>query len=348
LQRLALFITALALISLPSEAGSSSALFSTTLQPTPFWPNSALDGEGKEQTGSKSRRHEPRQTIDSASNSGVVRTIVLTFDDGPDQETTPIVLAELKKRGIKAVFFVAARRLIAGGSRGRRQRALLRQMIREGHTVANHTVNHIHLCEHPERMAAEIDGNDQILEELLGFKPRLFRSPFGDSCEALDQALASRGLVNAGWTIDPQDWRRTDPEAVAGYVIRKLENLPERGVVLLHDTRRAGVVALPKILDFIEAENRRARKGYARPIAIRGEQELLSHPSGYGAPSHTHAVAGDSENAIDAEKTPLPAANQTDPISQTGQLALRRVGRTLRSTTRALPSAKTILGTLGL
>lgn len=207
--------------------------------------------------------------------AGTPREIVLTFDDGPDMRTTPPVLAELRRRNLKAIFFVAGRRLVAGGKRGRIQRELVRQMVRDGHLVGSHTIHHVHLCDRPDRIDAELDGNDRIIEDVTGIRPPLFRTPFGDRCAALDAALAQRGLVDFGWTIDPQDWRLPPPEQVVAYVKAKLARLPGKATVLLHDTRWPGVRALPAILDFIEAENRRAARGRARPIHVRDYSVLF-------------------------------------------------------------------------
>lgn len=196
------------------------------------------------------------------------RELLLTFDDGPDAETTPLVLDELARRDLRAIFFVAGRRLLLRGQRGQRQRALIHEMLRRGHVVASHTIWHRHLCDQPEIIPSEIDGNDELLRALTGELPRLFRAPFGDKCPELELALRGRGLVDVGWSIDPQDWRRGDPAEVAGYVRKKLDGLRGRAILLLHDTRRSGVRALPAILDHVAAEQQRAARGLARPLVI--------------------------------------------------------------------------------
>jgi len=242
------------------------------------------------------RRSEPAPVLNPA------REILLTFDDGPDMATTPIVLDELERRGLKAIFFVAGRRLIAPGERGRIQRVLVQEMVNRGHLVANHTIWHKHLCDRPEIIAAEIDGNDEIIRNLTGQTPLLFRAPFGDKCPELDIALRGRGLVDVGWNIDPQDWRHSrKTDDIVDYVRAKLARLPHRAVLLLHDTRKAGVRALPAILDHIAEENRRAAMGLTRPILIRNYAVLL--------PEKPLPQTGIDEMVVDLSERLLPVAN---------------------------------------
>jgi len=246
------------------------------------------------------------------------RELLLTFDDGPDMATTPLVLDELERRGLKAIFFVAGRRLIAPGQRGRIQRALVQEMVKRGHLVANHTIWHKHLCDRPEIIAAEIDGNDEIIRNLTGQTPLLFRAPFGDKCPELDIALRGRGLVDVGWNIDPQDWQhRRKTDDIVDYVRGKLARLPHRAVLLLHDTRKAGVRALPAILDHIAEENRLAAMGLARPIRIRNYGVLL--------PEKPLPNSGIAEMVEDVSERMQPVANLLWPKTaseQTPQLGL--------------------------
>lgn len=197
------------------------------------------------------------------------RQVLLTFDDGPDENITPTVLAELSRRGLRAVFFVAGHRLMGNGPRATNRRQLVRRMVADGHLVANHTVSHVDLCQaSAEKMSAEIDGNSELVTATTGVRPLVFRPPFGAACPELDQALAARGLPNLGWTIDPQDWRRPPSAHVTAFVIGKLKTLSGNAVVLLHDTRWSGVQALPAILDFVEAEQVRSSRGQTSRIEI--------------------------------------------------------------------------------
>jgi peptidoglycan/xylan/chitin deacetylase (PgdA/CDA1 family) len=197
-----------------------------------------------------------------------VRELLLTFDDGPDLTSTPLVLDELDRRHLKAIFFVTGHNLVGKTAMVQARRELVRKIASHGHLVANHTLSHANLCRTPEAIPREVDGNAEIIAGATGVRPLLFRSPYGASCHALADALAERDLVQVGWNIDPQDWNAERTGRVFEYVVEKLDELPGKGILLLHDTHPAAVHALPRILDWIEAENRRAARGQTRPIRL--------------------------------------------------------------------------------
>ena len=208
------------------------------------------------------------------------RQVLLTFDDGPELSTTPLVLQALDRYQMKAAFFVAGRRIMGRTPGAIARRRLLQQIAESGHLVANHTVHHDDLCK-PKGTAAkvqiayEIDHTQRLITRTLGYAPKLFRAPFGSTCTALEQALADRNMLAVGWTIDPQDWRRQSPDKVAAFVIDRLQKMASRAVVLMHDTHLTGPQALPEILAFIDDERARASRGETRPLEIVEPSVLL-------------------------------------------------------------------------
>src|SRR5262249_38748476 len=67
---------------------------------------------------------------------------------------------------------------------------------------------------------------------------------------------------------DPQDWKNDSEEAVYKYLVEKLSRLEGRGILLLHDTHLASVRALPRALDWLARENRRAIAEGREPVTI--------------------------------------------------------------------------------
>ena len=121
------------------------------------------------------------------------RKLVLSFDDGPDLRVTPLVLDELDRRGLKAIFFITGCRVMGERPEDIARRELLRKIAAHGHLVANHTMTHHNLCPNPSRAAEEIDGNAELIAE------RDRRPPV-----SVPRAL--RGLL-------PHAWRRRWPSA---------------------------------------------------------------------------------------------------------------------------------------
>jgi peptidoglycan/xylan/chitin deacetylase (PgdA/CDA1 family) len=196
------------------------------------------------------------------------RELLLSFDDGPDLRGTPLILEELDRRGIKAIFFVTGWRLLGRRPEDIARRDLVRKIAAHGHLVANHTMNHHHLCHSDEDQAAEIDGNAELIARTTGVRPILFRSPYGDFCPSLEAALAARELPDIGWNIDPQDWKSENEDAVYSYLTGKLSQLSGRGIMLLHDTHEASVHALPRVLDWLARENARAVRAHREPVRL--------------------------------------------------------------------------------
>jgi peptidoglycan-N-acetylglucosamine deacetylase len=202
--------------------------------------------------------------------------VILTFDDGPHERFTSMVLDELARRDVQAIFFWVGRRL-TGGRLVAQRRELVDRAVREGHLVANHTINHVHLCQVPPASAAhEIDENARILEELSGLPMILFRAPYGSHCRSLRALLEARALSHFHWDIDPQEWSDHDARRTAAYVIGKLSRLRGRAVVLMHDTHLSTVRALPIVLDWIDEENERREQSGRPPIRILSGSQLLA------------------------------------------------------------------------
>jgi peptidoglycan/xylan/chitin deacetylase (PgdA/CDA1 family) len=197
-----------------------------------------------------------------------VRELMLTFDDGPDFHGTPLVLAVLDRHRYKGIFFVNGRWLMGNRPEDFSRREMVRRLAAHGHLVANHTLTHRNLCREPYTVAEEIDTNSEIIAYATGIRPLLFRSPYGARCRSLDQALRDRDLVQVGWSIDPQEWRASDPDGVFSYVTDKLAKLRGQAILLLHDKHPATVHALPRILDWIDQENARVARDGGVPIRI--------------------------------------------------------------------------------
>jgi peptidoglycan/xylan/chitin deacetylase (PgdA/CDA1 family) len=219
---------------------------------------------------------------DSASGAPEV---IFTFDDGPHRKYTATILDELDRHGIKAIFFWVGHRVTRGGGM-EAQIDLVHRAVREGHLIANHTINHANLCQLARDEAArEIDDNTRIYEQISGLPILLFRSPYGARCNQLMNMLEERAIQHMHWDLDPREWEHHSSERVAQYMIRKLKYLEGRAIVLMHDTHAASANALPQVLAWIEKENqRRVAQGKQPPIRILTGSDLLVERIGPALP----------------------------------------------------------------
>lgn len=168
----------------------------------------------------------------------VTRTISLTFDDGPHPIYTPRLLDVLSAEGVHATFFVM-------GSMAAKYPEIVERIVREGHSIGNHTLTHADLnTAAPLRARTELLLTDRIVRSISGADPSWFRLPYvGD-----DDAGARRNTVAilraqrlgyevTGLDFDTADWRYANSGGGAADVARMpLPVLDGRNLtVLMHD-----------------------------------------------------------------------------------------------------------------
>jgi len=188
--------------------------------------------------------------------------VAITFDDGPDPEVTPRVLDLLDAHGAKATFFCVGERAAAAPG-------LVREIVRRGHSVENHSHRHSTAFGWygPWRLRRELEAAQRVLAEAAGVAPIFFRAPFGTRNPLLDFALARLGLTLVSWTRRGYDTVDGDPARV---LRRLVDRLAAGDVLLLHDgvtirERRgepAVLAVLPRLLE------RLADRGL-KPVSLR-------------------------------------------------------------------------------
>ncbi len=215
------------------------------------------------------------------SASGEIE-LVLTFDDGPNPITTPLVLDILKEHNLKAIFFLVGE---MAESRDKRIPKILDRMLAEGHVIANHTQRHKDLCRAKEDKAIEdLDKGKETIERVTRVELAWLRLPFGVRCDRVDQMLADRKLKHFHWDLDPQEWKHGNKEKTVNYVTKELTRAGGRAVLLLHDIKKVTVEALPEILKWIDEENARREKSRKMKIRILPGWALAAEqlPKGLG------------------------------------------------------------------
>lgn len=155
------------------------------------------------------------------------RQVALTFDDGPDAETTPRVLDLLDAAGVRATFFCI-------GRRARELPSLVREIAARGHAVENHGDSHSRATAMfgYARLRDDIAAAQETLAELSGRRPRYFRPLGGFRNPWLDPILHGLDLRQACWTRRGLDSVRRNPQAVLRRLARRLA---AGDILLLHD-----------------------------------------------------------------------------------------------------------------
>ncbi len=193
------------------------------------------------------------------------RKLALTFDDGPDETYTPLILKLLAQSRQRATFFVI-------GDKVQAHPELARQIVRAGHDIANHTVSHPwHLALWPARRIARhlCHASEQIFQA-TGVMPQFFRPPAAVLSPRIAKGALLAGLHLVGYSVRAGDGSTL--VSSKGALGRLLKGLNGGAILLLHDAALKGMAPtameiMPPLLEELQ------RRGFQSvPLS-----ELLAH-----------------------------------------------------------------------
>jgi len=165
-----------------------------------------------------------------------------TFDDGPDIHTGEI-LDILKQENVKATFFLI-------GSKTKNNPDLVKRIIDEGHSIGNHTYNHISMSKYSlQKQIQELQETEKAVNKVVpGMDVVYFRPPYGQFNADTDKASIEENVRRILWTADSYDWAGKTAKDIANEAIGQAQN----GIILLmHDgvaNSSETVKALPAII----------------------------------------------------------------------------------------------------
>jgi len=189
------------------------------------------------------------------------RELALTFDDGPNGDTTEQLLELLARHNVRATFFLVGRCAAA-------QPALARRIAEQGHAIGNHTMTHPHLLAlGPAATRQEIVDGGKAIADATGVEPKIFRPPFGGRWPHTLRAAQELGLTSVMWNALGFDWREADASVIASRLLHGMRSNRTAGRAtnfLLHDgshrslgaNREATLAAVAQVL---QAEARHSR-----------------------------------------------------------------------------------------
>lgn len=165
------------------------------------------------------------------------KLVALTFDDGPNPDITPQVLAVLDKYDVKGTFFVL-------GSEVAAYPEIAKQIVDEGHIIGNHSYNHPRFSElSDEEVLIEIEQTQAAIYDATNVLPTLYRMPYGDGGARVVNLLPD--LTSIIWNIDSEDWVSRDAYVI---YLDVMEDLLQHSLLLMHDKDQATVDALELII----------------------------------------------------------------------------------------------------
>jgi peptidoglycan/xylan/chitin deacetylase (PgdA/CDA1 family) len=155
------------------------------------------------------------------------KQVALTFDDGPDRNSTPTLLDLLRETKVPAAFFCVGGKVAANPE-------LAARIVREGHLLENHSFAHSNFTNFfsGARLESELSQTQAAIEKASGAAPKFFRPPMGLSNPRIFRAAKKLNLKVIGWTARGLDTKLAAPEKIVARIARRLE---PGGIILLHD-----------------------------------------------------------------------------------------------------------------
>lgn len=178
------------------------------------------------------------------ANRNASKQLALTFDDGPCKLYTEEILGILSEYNAKATFFVI-------GKNAEKYPELVRLEKENGHEIGNHTYSHPEMRKiSPEEFEQEITKTQEIIKEITGEYPVLFRPPGGYLSNSIVDKISSNNCrtVLWSWRQDTRDWEKPKADVIVNSVI---SNIKDGDIILFHDYNTKGSTtpeALRKLL----------------------------------------------------------------------------------------------------
>jgi peptidoglycan/xylan/chitin deacetylase (PgdA/CDA1 family) len=179
------------------------------------------------------------------------KEVVLTFDDGPWPDNTPMVLKALEDNCIKATFFEI-------GEHATWRPDISKMLAAAGMTIGSHTWSHKDLAKNPyakdiEQAKQEIEmGVSAVHMAVDGPIAPFFRFPDLQMPADLMTYLGTRNIATFSTDIDTFDFKIRKPEDVVKSVMTKLAK-NGKGILLMHDFQHATAEAMPEVLRQLKA-----------------------------------------------------------------------------------------------
>src|SRR5690625_3738423 len=221
---------------LPEEAEDSSVAHTSVDLPLaklrPFAKsefinqNSLLAGivaeeQARKEEKRRRKKEERKQREKERAEQQMDKYIAFTFDDGPHPEVTPEILEILGNFNAKATFFML-------GSEIEKHPEVVSKIAEAGHELANHSHNHPDLTEmNPEAIQEQIIGPKEMISQITGIEPTLFRPPYGAVDEKVMSVIGNLGNSAILWSVDSRDWEVKHVNTIYQNVMRDAKRSEE-------------------------------------------------------------------------------------------------------------------------
>lgn len=166
--------------------------------------------------------------------------IALTYDDGPNPETTQVILDTLTKNGARATFFFL-------GKMANAYPEMVKKIADAGMELGNHSWDHPQLTKKTaDQVTSQLHRTDDIVAQASGGqRPTVFRPPYGAENETVRKIARQPTIM---WSVDTLDWKTRS----AASTVQSVLTAKDGDIVLMHDihapTAEATVQVIPELV----------------------------------------------------------------------------------------------------
>ena len=191
--------------------------------------------------------YNPPKIVKKAFNKfqweSINEKILITFDDGPNPNTTELILRELENQKINSVFFCVGENL-------EKYPSLAKEIISSGHLIGNHTQQHKKITTlSNDEIIKSIVKVQKLADEHLNYKIQYFRPPHGRFNLSLNKILEKKHLINVMWSLLTYDYKN-DLNIVKFAINNYLNN---NSIIVLHDSNKSKNIITDSIKYIVEA-----------------------------------------------------------------------------------------------
>jgi peptidoglycan/xylan/chitin deacetylase (PgdA/CDA1 family) len=195
--------------------------------------------------------------------------VALTFDDGPDVNTTRI-LDTLQQYEGRVSFFVS-------GNKIEEHKAKIFRALQMECEVICHAWNHTDLTKLSSKaIIKQLFDTIAAIAQISGTVSPIFRPPYGSTDKKVEKVAQKLGLSIVNWSLDPKDWESLDADAVYNHIA---QNIQHGDIVLCHDVYESTAEAMSRLIpDLID-----------RGCQLVTVSELLLHKYGKLEPGRVYS-----------------------------------------------------------
>ena len=211
-----------------------------------YGQGTAVDGQNRPLGAAQF--NEQYADLGAFAMTGDSSRIMITFDQGYENGYTSKILDTLKEKNVKAIFFLT-------GDYAKKEPALVKRMIAEGHVLGNHGMKHASLPTLSEKEAEEeIMSLHNYVMNNYGYQMQFFRCPCGEYSDAALETVQKCGYRTVFWSYAYVDWK-TDAQPDRSEALKKLCDSAHGGeILLLHSVSSTNAEILGDVIDGLRAK----------------------------------------------------------------------------------------------